>query len=336
MFRRMIKWIGWTVLGFGGLIAMGLLFVLIRFPREIPVEDLVIEPSPERVERGRYLVNNVAFCMNCHAERDWGSMSGQIVPGTEGKGAMQNIFGDGPVYAANITPHALGDWSDGQIKRALTSGLNAEAKPLHPNMPYFTYADMSEEDVHAVVAYLRTLKPIEHDPPRAAPSPLISLVARILPKPYTPKPPPNPEDSVAVGRYLTQLAGCQDCHRSDFFGRTGPLFSRRRNRSVHEPYADAEYADRGLEPGRFYRRVQIIQRRTNAEHACGGSRYELRHALGPVFRHDRIGSRRYLRLSADLSARPREKGKKTLILKVWGVDEGKSLFGWRRTTMFRK
>ena len=193
-------------------------FVMIRYPRSIPAEDLKVETKPEIVERGRYLANQVAFCMNCHAQRDFSKVAGPVIPKTLGMGGRIDVFGSAPVNAPNITPHTIGDWTDGELKRAITSGIDAKGKPLHPEMPYLTYAHLADEDANAIVAYLRTLSPVADQPPRSRPPFWLGLIARVLPKPYQPKPQPDPGDPVARGRYLVRIADCRACHRSDFSG----------------------------------------------------------------------------------------------------------------------
>lgn len=192
--------------------------IFVLFPQPIPVENLVLERTPQQVARGRYLVNHVAYCMNCHAEREWDYMAGPIREGTLGKGANNPVFDREGIYAANITPFALKDWSDGEIKRAITSGLKPDGRPLNPEMPHFTYNHLAEEDVHAIIAYLRTLPPIDYTPPKAEFSFLLHLAARILPKPYKPKSLPDANDPVARGAYLVRLAECRSCHGSDLSG----------------------------------------------------------------------------------------------------------------------
>ncbi len=126
------------------------------------------------------------------------------------------------MYAANITPHSLGDWADGEMVRAITAGVDKDGKALYPLMPYDDFAKMPQEDIYAIVAYLRTLEPIAFTPPPLKGNVLINLIGRILPGPYHPPPPVDPSDAVAYGEYLTEVASCAFCHGSDFSG--GRLF----------------------------------------------------------------------------------------------------------------
>jgi len=196
----------------------GVAWVWWSFPRDIPVEEISIEQNAENIERGRYMVEHVAFCWSCHASLDWNTYSAPVVAGTRGRGGSNTMFGDEGVYARNITPFALGTWSDGEIRRVITSGIRRDGKPVHPQMPYFTYRRMTQKDLHGVIAYLRSLEPVAYEPP-ASETPLwIDLVARLLPRPYTPPEPPSSGDTVERGLYLVRLAECRACHLPSFRG----------------------------------------------------------------------------------------------------------------------
>ncbi|MEP6782289.1 MAG: c-type cytochrome, partial [Acidobacteriota bacterium] len=79
-------------------------------------------------------------------------------------------------------------------------------------MPYPHFGAMSEDDVHAVLAYIRTFKAIEGTaPPRHLNFPL-NLIVRTIPGPNTYQPRPSPTDKVAYGKYITQASLCSDCH----------------------------------------------------------------------------------------------------------------------------
>ena len=82
------------------------------------------------VRRGDYLVNAVANCMHCHADRDFTKFGGPTVPGTEGKGGQKK-----GVSVPNITPTVLESWTDAGIKRAITSGISNVGDTLFFTMP---------------------------------------------------------------------------------------------------------------------------------------------------------------------------------------------------------
>jgi mono/diheme cytochrome c family protein len=112
------------------------------------------------VKRGFYQVT-IAHCMECHTPRvngksDFGNALGK--GGEEFKGPW------GVAVSRNITSHrekGIGDWSDAEIKRAITQGVRKDGTPLKPPMGYPMYARMSDADLSDVVAYLRTVPPKE-------------------------------------------------------------------------------------------------------------------------------------------------------------------------------
>jgi mono/diheme cytochrome c family protein len=192
----------------------GVGYLYARYPDVPEAETITVEATPEKIERGRYLSHHVSGCVICHAERDMTRYGGPVKPGTLGAGG--ELFGDPEagfaVYSKNITPAAIGSWTDGELIRAITSGVNADGEPLFPIMPYRRYARMAREDIEAIVAYIRTLEPVESTPPeRELPFPL-PLVVRTLPEPPQYRPIPPKSDRVAYGEYLVNAAVCADCH----------------------------------------------------------------------------------------------------------------------------
>ena len=85
------------------------------------------------------------------------------VPPEEDEALVPKEYSFNPLEASrNITAgseHGIGDWSDAQIKRAITQGIRADGTRLAATMPYAAYAKMRTSDLDAIVAYLRTLKP---------------------------------------------------------------------------------------------------------------------------------------------------------------------------------
>jgi mono/diheme cytochrome c family protein len=186
-----------------------------RFPHVPPAAAVHIDRTAQQIERGRYLANQVTVCVDCHSTRNWALFSGPVQAGTEGRGGER--FGEefgfpGTFYAANITPAALGTWSDGEILRTITSGVTRTGRAMFPVMPYNSYGNLTEEDAEAIVAYIRTLKPIDGSYPASRLNFPMSLIVRTIPQPYTPQPAPDRGNLVAYGQYLTTIAGCSDCH----------------------------------------------------------------------------------------------------------------------------
>lgn len=199
-------------------VVLALAYVFIRYPKKEPPPDVAIERTPERLERGRYLMEHVAMCLNCHSERMWQYYSAPVDTATMGAGTYVTLYGALEAHSANITPFGLGDWTDGEVIRVITAGIRRDGTAVHPLMPFDTYAMMPREDVYAVVAYLRTLEPIERTPSENDLNPLFKIVSRLLPKPWMPPEPVDPSDRVAYGAYLVELAECKLCHGSSLAG----------------------------------------------------------------------------------------------------------------------
>jgi len=194
----------------------GLISYAVYFLPNIPVqEDLKVEVTPERVTRGDYLANHVAVCMDCHSTRDWSLFAGPPKNGSLGVGGEkfdQKMGFPGTFVAPNITPHALKDWSDGELYRAITSGVSKDGRAMFPIMPYPAYGKMATEDVYSIIAYVRSLTPVASvtEPSKAA-FPM-SVIMNTIPKPAQPAEIPAATDSLAFGAYLTNASGCIECH----------------------------------------------------------------------------------------------------------------------------
>ncbi len=172
------------------------------------------------VERGNYLVNHVTPCLDCHSKRDFSKYSGPVVSGTEGMGGydfVTEVGFPGHLYAKNITPDnetGIGTWTDDEILRAMTQGINKNGDTLFPLMPYESFNRMAKDDLLAIIAYLRTLKPIKNKvPDRQLPMPISAVypAPALQPSVDGNKRPPE-TDLVNYGQYLVNAAVCSDCH----------------------------------------------------------------------------------------------------------------------------
>jgi cytochrome c553 len=185
------------------------------FLPNIKVKELKVEATKERIERGKYLANNVMVCVDCHSERDWSKYSGPIVPGTEGMGGEifdQKMGLPGRYLSTNITPYSLTGWSDGEIYRALTSGVGKRNNTIFPIMPYSAYGTLDDEDIYSVIAYLRSIPSIKNNiPVSKSDFPVNFLINTMAKEGHSSKRPPQ-QDSVNYGKYITTAAGCLDCH----------------------------------------------------------------------------------------------------------------------------
>lgn len=180
------------------------------------------------VARGEYLAHHIMMCMDCHSIRDTGRFSLPVVPGTEG-GGSGFPFGKGEgvpgeIFAPNITPFALKDWTDEEITRAVTHGVNKKGDTLFPLMPYNHFARMTKNDIQSVVAYIRTLKPIERTTPARKLEIPLSMLGPLPDGNLDNNVMPDPSDKVKYGEYLVNAAVCSECHTP--MGPQGPDFSK--------------------------------------------------------------------------------------------------------------
>lgn len=215
----MLKKVLWSVLAVVVLVAAALaVFVLTYRPAQRPASAERIERTPERVARGEYLVESVLGCSDCHSDRDWSRYGGPVrTVAFGGAGCMGPEQGaPGRICFPNLTPDpetGIGAWSDGEVLRALREGVGRDGRALFPMMPYDVYRNLSDDDARAVVAYLRTLPPVENPVPRTEIDFPVSFFIKMAPRPLEgPVAAPDRSEPAAYGGYLAQVAGCVFCH----------------------------------------------------------------------------------------------------------------------------
>jgi mono/diheme cytochrome c family protein len=213
--RKALKVIAWIIGVIVIIAGAGIGYIKFGKPDVGDAPKLAIAATPERIAHGEYLANHVAVCMDCHSTRDWSQFSAPLDRSTLGKGGEKfpREFGfPGNFYSKNITPFGLKDWTDGEIFRTVTTGVTKAGEPLFPIMPYHYYGSADTNDIYDIIAYVRSLKPIESAPPASEPDFPFSLIERTIPHKATPKQRPSPEDSIAYGGYLVNMSGCIECH----------------------------------------------------------------------------------------------------------------------------
>lgn len=190
-------------------------YVKFALPDVGPPPELTVERTPERVKHGEYLTRSVLVCLHCHSGTDANLFTAPVALGKEGSGG--EVFPPeegfpGRFVSANLTPVNLGDWTDGELYRAITTGVNKHGKTLFPLMPYDRYGKMDPEDVKSVIAYLRTLPSVGGKTEPSEPAFPFSLIMNTIPKKAEPMKRPNPSDTLAYGEYLVSIAPCYVCH----------------------------------------------------------------------------------------------------------------------------
>jgi len=209
----------WKILGaIVGVVILAIIVIGIYMKTalpDVPVKEINVEVIPERIAHGDYLANHVMVCIDCHSIRDWKRFSAPIVAGTEaggGEAFTEEMGLPGNYYAPNITPFNLKGWSDGEIYRAITSGVTKEGEAIFPIMPYHAYGSLDDEDIYDVIAYLRSLPDVENTVQESESNFPMNFIINLIPKEGTPGIRPNTSDLLKYGEYMTTSAACADCH----------------------------------------------------------------------------------------------------------------------------
>ncbi len=190
-------------------------YVKFALPNVGSAPDLKVELTSQRIERGKYLANHVTVCIDCHSKREWNKFAGPY--NIESMGAGGEVFDSrigfpGEVHVPNITPFNLKSWTDGEIFRAITTGVRKNGSAIFPIMPYQAYGKMDKEDVYSIIAYIRTLPARESNYPERKLNFPLSLIVNTIPKKAELKPIPAKTDQLAYGAYLVRSAACSNCH----------------------------------------------------------------------------------------------------------------------------
>lgn len=179
---------------------------------EVAEDEPISEEQAALIARGKYLVDHVAGCGDCHTpggddpdpRRYLAGVPCLLTDTTSGFG--------GCLGSANLTNHSSGlaRRTDAEIKTMILDGWRPEGTALHPLMPYWVYHNMTDEDADAIVAYLRTVRGVNHIvQPKG--------VAFLTREPAAPIDrstiPPARDEAGERGRYLAAMAGrCLECH----------------------------------------------------------------------------------------------------------------------------
>jgi len=183
---------------------------MIRFVLSIIVASLAGTAFADTpVERGSYLVNTILTCGNCHSPKG----PPQVVAGKDFSGGLR--FDEPPfdVTAPNITPDkatGIGNWSEADIKKLLRTGVRPNGTPIASVMPTGFYDIITESDMDAIVAYLRSLKPISNK----VPDPIYKMLAarQVFPGAENPYTADMLKDKMKLGLYLATIGHCMECH----------------------------------------------------------------------------------------------------------------------------
>ena len=159
------------------------------------------------LERGAYLMRGIVACGNCHTAKGGPMAQHELAGGFQMK--------EGPIDAVtpSLTPDketGIGNWTDAQLMVAIRDGKRPDGSLIGPPMPYDMYRGLSDRDTKAIIAYLRSLKPVKNATRK-------SVYKMPLPPAYGPPvgsiPDVSRTDKVAYGAYLAgPLGHCMECH----------------------------------------------------------------------------------------------------------------------------
>lgn len=206
------------------LLALATLYVLtelkLRRHYDVTVQALTIPADETSLARGKFLVDNVANCHDCHGTDLGGKMlfdGGPLVARLTGPNLTRGKGGIGPHYSDT-------DWL-----RALKHGVRRDGSPL-VIMPAQFFAELPASDMGAVIAYLKTLPSVDRELPTIKVGPLGRLMVmqdpKLIPAQIIDHAKPlmtaAPVELVARGEHLAGIAGCRGCHHEDLTGGGGP------------------------------------------------------------------------------------------------------------------
>jgi cytochrome c553 len=227
------------------------IYLYFAIPRARPAAIIEVPQSAELIERGRYLAENVVLCANCHSHRDWGRFGGPAIPplgsgrpciegGSKSVGVSSSdgisslersipgmVFSSGNKFPGllcirNLTPDpeaGIGDWTDGEIIRAIREGIGRDGHGLFPLMPYYIYKGIADDDVQALVAYMRSLAPVKAETPRSEIDFPLNMVSQLWPEPLQRKVSmPDTANTQWYGAYLATIGRCKFCHTPSRWG----------------------------------------------------------------------------------------------------------------------
>jgi mono/diheme cytochrome c family protein len=213
--KRFLKILGVLVLVLFLAGAGGFVYIKKALPNGGPMVKVNIPKDSATIKRGEYLARHITGCVDCHTPRNVSLFGIPAYPDSLGKGGLafnHDLGFPGNVISRNITPAGIGSWSDDQFYHTITTGVDSKGEPLFPVMPYPHYGIADPEDMTAIVAYIRTLKPIENKVAERELDFPVSLFVRMAPAAATPGKRPAESDTLAYGKYLFNMASCTDCH----------------------------------------------------------------------------------------------------------------------------
>ena len=213
--KKILKWMGIILLILiGGIGATVMTRQNMKYNAIYP--DIHSSKDPAVIARGKHLVFSTAHCINCHSK---GNPDSLVDLGQDPalSGGVLFDLPVGKIYSKNITPDretGIGKFSDREIARALRYGVHPDGTVVYDFMPFH---NTSDEDLTAIISYLRTQQPVKNQIPKNELNTLGKVVKAFVIKPVGPTgevEPIVPRDSTAeYGKYLAlHVSECNGCH----------------------------------------------------------------------------------------------------------------------------
>ena len=225
MIKKILKWVGIVVGGLIVLIVVALLILIllgtmrINKDYDVQVASIEIPTDQAAIERGRHFVETIGICSQCH-----------------GEGLRGDILSEDAVFGTLAPPNLTsgvggigGTLNDEDILRAIRHGIGRDGEALMI-MPSDYFNRIGDADLGAIVAYIKSLPPVDNEVPETSLAPLGRVVALLSPGgllsareiDHVAPRPPDPVRGVTAeyGKYLATI--CSACHGENLSGRSVP------------------------------------------------------------------------------------------------------------------
>jgi mono/diheme cytochrome c family protein len=245
MIKKILKWTGIII---GSIILLLIVVVSLRqnLKYDAPFPAIKASTDTAVIARGKYLALGPAHCADCHASPDSRELveKGIEVPLSGGYNFNLPL---GQFYVKNITSDketGIGKYSDAEIARMLRYGVRPDGTAALPFMPFH---NTSDEDLSAIISFLRTQKPVKNKIPENKTTIMGNIVKAFLLKPSGPTgqvPKAIKKDtSAAYGKYLAySVANCYGCHTNRDM--TGAF--------IGEPFSGGMKMESFVDPDKYY------------------------------------------------------------------------------------
>ncbi|MGC4034571.1 MAG: cytochrome c [Chitinophagaceae bacterium] len=237
--KKILKWTGIVLVSF---IAVISIVVMMRqnIKSDRPYPAIKASADTAIIAKGKHLVFGPAHCADCHSKSNADSLINLGLDPLLSGGVLFDLP-VGKIYSKNITSDpgtGIGKYSDGEIARALRYGVHPDGTVVYDFMPFHNMAD---DDLTAVISYLRTLKPVHNEVPKHSLNVIGKVVKAFLIKPVGPTgevaASVKTDSSADYGRYLANnVANCSGCHTRRTI--TGEY--------VGEPFSGSEMIEAGI------------------------------------------------------------------------------------------